>query len=137
MIPNQILFLRLSRSFIQISCKRQLTKTSQKPRREGKHYRLWAMPGDEVIHKDILARQYTMKWHPGLNAGIDEHRNIYALCDGIMIVTEDKFDPDWTHPLVREVYMKSDERKLAPLYKRYIHVIPKKRVSEFKLIDVV
>lgn len=95
------------------------------------------MPGDEVLYKDILARQYTMKWHPGLNAGIDEHRTIYALCDGIMIITEDKFDPDWSYPLVKEVYIKSDGRKLAPLYKRYVHVIPKKRIPEFKLIDVV
>lgn len=127
---------KLARSFIQISFRRQLTYTSRQPRPQGKHYRLWAMPGDEVLRKDILARQHTMKWHPGLNAGIDEARTIYALCDGIMIITEDRFEPDWDHPLVKEIYT-HNETKRAPLYKRYVHVIPKKRISEFKLIDVV
>lgn len=136
-MPNDILTFRLARTFIQLSCKRHVAHTSQQPRPQGKHYRLWAMPGDEVHHKDVLARQYTMKWHPGLNTGIDEHRTIYALCDGIMIITEDKFNPDWSHPLVKEVYLTNDERKLAPLYKRYVHVIPKKRIPEFKLVDVV
>lgn len=77
-----------------------------------------------------------MLWHPGLNVGIDNSRTIYALCDGIMTITEEQFEPDWDHPLVREVYMDKDE-KLAPPYGRYIHVIPKKRLSEFKLIDAI
>lgn len=138
MALNEILNLRLTSTFMQLTCKRQLANTSRQPRPQGKNYRLWAMPGDEVYQKDVLVRQYTMKWHPGLNSGIDEHRTIYALCDGIMIITEDKFDPDWTHPLVQKIYMKGeDNKKLAPLYKRYVHVIPRKRISEFKLIDIV
>jgi hypothetical protein len=77
-----------------------------------------------------------MFWHPGLNAGIDEQRTIYALCDGIMVITEEKYNPDWDYPLVKEAYTNDNER-IAPAYKRYIHVIPKKRISEFKLIDKV
>lgn len=94
------------------------------------------MPGDHVVRKEILARQYTMKWHPGLNAGIDESRNIYALCEGIMVITEENFDPDWSHPIVQKAYLKENE-KFAPQMARYIHVIPKKKISEFKLIDLV
>lgn len=95
------------------------------------------MPGDLVKRKEILAKQYTMLWHPGLNAGIDENRTIYALCDGVMVVTEEEFKPDWTHPLVSKVYVKKEGEKEAPLCKRYINVIPKKRLSQFKLIDMV
>lgn len=116
--------------------KRYLAKTSQQPRPEHKHYRLWAVPGDFVRMKEVLAKQWTMKWHPGLNTGIDEDRVIYALRDGIMIITEEKFNPDWTHPLVQKVYMRGEDKR-APEYARYIHVIPKKKISEFKLIDVV
>lgn len=74
-----------------------------------------------------------MLWHPGLNAGIDSQRNIYALCDGIMIITEEKYNPDWNYELVKEVYKEGRE----PPFKRYVHVIPKKSVSEFKLIDAI
>lgn len=78
-----------------------------------------------------------MKWHPGLNVGIGNDRMIYALCDGVMIITEEKFDPDWQHPLVAEVYKDQDGNEVPPEYKRYIHVIPKKRIPEFKLVDLV
>lgn len=127
---------RVSAIIIQSLVKRSLSRTSQRPRREPRHYRLWAMPGDYVLRKDILARQHTMKWHPGLNAGIDADRNIYALCEGVMIITEEHFDPDWLHPIVDKAYTKNSE-KMAPQMSRYIHVLPKKRVSEFKLIDLV
>lgn len=136
MIPRELLLPRLPKLLIQSVSKRYLAPSSQAPRPEGKHYRLWSIPGDLVHRKDILAKQYIMKWHPGLNAGIDGDRTIYALCDGVMIITEDKFDPNWDHPLVQKVYI-DGEVKTAPLYKRYIHVIPKKRISEFKLVDVV
>lgn len=77
-----------------------------------------------------------MYWHPGLNAGIDNDRTIYALSDGVMVITEEEYKPDWDYPQVRQMYMSNDE-KLAPPYKRYIHIIPKKRISEFKLVDTV
>lgn len=77
-----------------------------------------------------------MYWHPGLNAGIDDQRTIYALCDGVMVITEEKYDPDWDYPLVKEAYTIGD-RKVAPPFNRYIHVIPRKRISEFKLVDKV
>lgn len=116
--------------------KRFLAPTSLKPRREGNHYRLWAMPGDEILAKEILAKQYTFKWHPGLNVGIDRCRTLYALCDGVMIITEEKFEPDFDHPLVNKIFESSGERRV-PEYARYIHVIPKHRISEFKLVDVI
>lgn len=136
MIPRGIVLKDLPKSLNQILNKRQLTRTSQGPRQEKKHYRLWAMPGDFVNEKDILARQYTMLWHPGLNAGINHDRTIYALCEGIMIVTEEPYEPDWKNSLVREIYMKG-EQKLPPPYARYLHVIPKRRIGEYKLIDEV
>lgn len=136
MLPRGPALGLISRSTTQILSKRTLTRTSQQPRPEPKHYRLWAMPGDFVYRKDILAKQYTMKWHPGLNAGIDNERIIYALCDGVVVITEEKFEPDWDNHLVQEVYIKNDV-KLPPQYARYIHVIPKKRISEFKLVDLI
>lgn len=137
MIPREQLLSTYSRFLVQIVSKRSLAKTSQQPRLEKKHYRLWAVPGDFVKRKEILAKQYTMEWHPGLHVGIQEDRSLYALRDGVMIITEEEFDPDWTHPLVKKVYMNKDEEKRAPGIMRYLHVIPKKRISEFKLVDVV
>lgn len=128
--------LTKSRLLLQHIPTRHLTKTSQRVRPEPKHYRLWAIPGDLVRRKEVLAKQHTMLWHPGLNAGIDHDRAIYALCDGVMVITEEKFDPDWSHPLVSKVYMDGEDKRPAQ-YKRYINVIPKKRISEFKLIDEV
>lgn len=136
MITRELLLNRVPRLVLGSLNKRCLSKSSQQPRPEKKHYRLWAVPGDFVRMKEILAKQWTFKWHPGLNTGIDEDRAIYALCDGVMIITEEKFDPDWTHPIVKKVYMVGDEKR-APEYARYIHVIPKKRISEFKLVNLV
>lgn len=133
---RDLLASKAPRVLLQAVSRRHLAPTSQKPRPEKKHYRLWSLPGEFVHYKEVLAKQYTMCWHPGLNVGIDQNRTIYALCDGIMTITEEQYNPDWDYPLVHEVYM-DKESKLAPPYKRYIHVIPKKRVSEFKLIDVV
>lgn len=130
------LLIRCTNKSIKIAGNRFISRSSQLPKTAGKHYRLWSMPGDFVFRKEVLAKQHTMKWHPGLNAGIDDDRTIYSLCDGILIITEEKFDPDWTHPLVNHIY-KKDELDLAPSYKRYLHVIPKRRISEFKLIDLV
>lgn len=127
---------RVPSIIVQSVSKRYLSRSSQRPRPQHKHYRLWAVPGDHVSRRDVLAKQWTMKWHPGLNVGIDADRVIYALCDGVMIITEEKYEPDYSHPVVKQAYMKEDE-KMAPPYKRYINVIPKRNVSEFKLIDVV
>lgn len=136
MIPRGILAVHTKNPIIQALSRRCLTRTSQGPRPEKKHYRLWAVPGDLVYEKDILVRQFTMKWHPGLNVGINQSPTIYALRDGVMIITEEPYNPDWDSPLVREVYMKGEEKR-APPYARYIHVIPKKRISEFKLVDEI
>lgn len=111
--------------------------SSHRPAPEKKHYRLWSIPGMLVLKKDILAKQHLIYVHPGLNAGIDERRTIYALCDGIMIITEEEFDPDWDFPLVDTVYTTKDGDRQPPTHMRYIHVIPKRRVSEHKLVDVV
>lgn len=136
MLPRRILIDEAPRLLLQKLCPRYLSKTSQKPRPGGKHHRLWAIPGDHVLVRDILARQWQMHWHPGLNAGIDENRSIYSLCEGIMVITEEKFDPDWSQPAVKDGYTQRDV-KVAPKFARYIHVIPKKRISEFKLIDTI
>lgn len=131
-----MLFSKVPHELLLTSARRSLAKASQRPRPEGKHYRLWSMPGDEVIAKEILAKQWTIEWLPGLNTGINKFRTIFALCDGVMILSEEKFEPDWNNPEIDYIYNK-DGKKRAPAYMRYIHVIPRKRVSEFKLIDIV
>lgn len=115
-----------------VQSSRCLARTSQQPRPGPKDYRLWTVPGELVRRKEILAKQYTMYWHPGLNVGIDNDRIIYALCDGIVVFSEEQFDPDHDHPVVKEAYTNG-----TPYFKRYINVIPRRRVSEFKLIDLV
>lgn len=115
---------------------RMIARKTMAPKRAGKHYRLWAVPGDRVAERDVLAKQYTVKWHPGINAGIDEDRTIYSLVDGTMIITEERFNPDRTHPLVDQIYG-PEEDNMTPLIKRYIHVIPDRRIPEFKLVDVI
>lgn len=133
-----MIFKPLSSTLINVSSKRLLARTSQKPRPDSKQYRLWKIPGDHVLRKDILAKQYTIYWHPGLNVGINQDRTIYALCDGVMVLTEEKFNPDWNFTMTKKIYKAEDGlEKNVPDYQRYLHVIPKRRVSEFKLIDLV
>lgn len=137
MLATRLLSYRVPQLLTQtITITRGLAKTSSYPKPAARHWRLWAIPGEFVYRKDILARQWTMRWHPGLNVGINNERAIYALCDGIMVLSEEEFDPDYSHPIVEDAYT-SRERKIAPKYARYIHVIPKKPVSEFKLVDLV
>lgn len=132
-----MMLLRITSLILQNST-RSLTRSSQKPRPDGKHYRLWKVPGDSVYRKDTLAKQYTMYYHPGLNVGINEERELYALCDGVMVLTEEKFNPDWNYRLTSKIYKTFEgEETNVPVFQRYLHVIPKKRVSEFKLIDLV
>lgn len=116
---------------------RNINKNSQRPVPEYKHYRLWSLPGMLVNVKDILAKQHTMYWHPGLNVGIDDRRSLFALRDGIMIITEEKFDPDWDFNMTDTIYTNNKGDRLVPTYMRYIHVLPKRPISEYKLIDVV
>lgn len=137
MLIKDLLLIRAPKALLEVVSRRNLARTSQKPRPEKKHFRLWAIPGDLVYEKEILAKQSIVKWHPGLNTGIDDRRSIYALRDGIMVITEEEYHPDWKHPLVREIYIGKSEEQRAPPFMRYIHVIPKKPISEFKLIDVV
>ena len=132
-----MLFRVLHRPLLQISSLRYLSKNSQRPRPESQHSRLWMLPGHLVLKKQILAKQYTLWWHPGLNTGIDHDRSIFALCDGIMVITEEKFKPDWNYHITDAIYAPNDVQEPVPEYMRYIHVIPKPRVSEFKLTDLV
>ena len=131
------LLLESPRVFTPHIVSRNLSKSNQRPNTEYKHYRLWSLPGMLVLHKDILAKQHTMYWHPGLNTGIDEQRSIYALRDGIMIITEEEYKPDWDFNLVSKVYSRQDGSQLAPTHMRYIHVIPKRPITEYKLVDLV
>ncbi|RWS03139.1 39S ribosomal protein L27-like protein [Dinothrombium tinctorium] len=90
--------------------------------------------GSFVQERDIICSQTSLKYHPGLNTGIDPRENVlYATCDGTLIVTTEKFNPNKDHELVQKSY--SDLR--GNLFKLYVHVIPPKDEVVFKLIDLV
>jgi ribosomal protein L27 len=107
------------------------------PYRKGRYRQLKVAPGTEVRERDIVATQKGLRYHPGLNAGIDPRDNsIYALTNGTLVVTTEKFNPDFNNDLVIKYYNEFKDFK-GNLLKRYIHIIPKETPQTFKLIGLV
>lgn len=59
---------------------------------------------------------------------------LFALEHGKVLVTCEKFDPNWNHTWVQRIYA---ERRGTTIYKKYFHVIPKPQHNRFKLIDSI
>ncbi|XP_053212455.1 uncharacterized protein LOC128395980 [Panonychus citri] len=90
--------------------------------------------GSFVHERDVFYKQKGLKFHPGLNAALDPRDNaIYALRDGIIVISTERFIPDLTNETVQKHYVDYD----GPMMIRYAHVIPHEQPKLFKLTELV
>nr|CAI5834758.1 unnamed protein product [Callosobruchus analis] len=90
--------------------------------------------GTEVSAGTILVLQRTLRFHPGLNAGLGKNGTIFAITPGRVSVTCEKVDLDWDHTWVQRCH---GHRKGVEFYKKYFNVIPHPEHQNFKLIDEI
>ncbi|XP_074593357.1 mitochondrial ribosomal protein L27 [Brevipalpus obovatus] len=90
--------------------------------------------GHFVHERDIFMRQKGLKFHPGLNTGFDPRDNsLFALTDGHIALTTEKFNPDYSNPIVEKFYRYKTPVRMV----RYVHVLPTEPPINFKLIDLI
>ena len=95
----------------------------------------FTVPLGSLVHeRDIFLRQRGLKFHPGLNAALDPRDNaIYALRDGIIAISTERFIPDMKNDIVEKHYVDYE----GPMMIRYAHVIPLEQPQVFKLVELV
>ncbi|CAH2238570.1 39S ribosomal protein L27, mitochondrial [Pararge aegeria] len=99
-----------------------------------KHRGWKVQDGHNVTAGHILATQLTTRFLPGLNVGFGRNGTLFAIEAGKVIVTCEKFDPNWEHTWVKRIYA---GREQHTIFKKYFNVIPEPQHNRFKLIDEV
>ncbi|XP_015781825.1 39S ribosomal protein L27, mitochondrial [Tetranychus urticae] len=90
--------------------------------------------GSFVHERDVFLKQRGLKFHPGLNAALDPRDNaIYALRDGVIAISTERFIPDMKNDIVEKHYVDYE----GPMMIRYAHVIPLEQPRVFKLVELV
>ncbi|XP_026477999.1 39S ribosomal protein L27, mitochondrial-like [Ctenocephalides felis] len=107
---------------------------NQKGHARPKHRGWKVQDGHTVTAGTLLATQLTLRFHPGLNVGLGKNGTLFAMEHGKVLVTCEKFDPNWEHTWVQRIYA---ERRGTTIYKKYFHVIPEPQHNRFKLVDSI
>ncbi|CAG4940339.1 unnamed protein product [Colias eurytheme] len=97
-----------------------------------KHRGWKVQDGHSVQAGHILATQRFARFHPGLNVGMGRNGTLFAMEAGKVVITCEKFDPNWDHTWVQRIY---GGRTDQTIYKKYFNIIPKPQHNRFKLID--
>ncbi|KAM3968082.1 mitochondrial ribosomal protein L27 [Aphomia sociella] len=101
-----------------------------KPKRRG-----WKVQDGHFVQAGhMLATQRTTRFHPGLNVGFGRNGTLFAMEAGRVVVTCEKFDPNWDHTWVQRIY---GGREQQTILKKYFNIIPEPQHKRFKLIDEV
>uniref|UniRef100_A0A915EK30 39S ribosomal protein L27, mitochondrial n=1 Tax=Ditylenchus dipsaci TaxID=166011 RepID=A0A915EK30_9BILA len=94
--------------------------------------------GDIVCKDDLLIVQTKMNYHPGANvryqAEFGKQHYLMADCDGTVVVTREKAEPDPELDLMQKEY---GFRNFENIYKLHYNIVPRKMSQTFKLVDVV
>ncbi|KZS10845.1 39S ribosomal protein L27, mitochondrial [Daphnia magna] len=102
----------------------------------GKRRGIKAQDGTRVTQSSILLRQLNIRCHPGLNVGIGKDGSLYALQPGKVLITCEKFQPNFDKYWTDRVY-RSRKENMANVYKKYFHVIPDPLEPKFRLVETV
>ncbi|XP_053599995.1 large ribosomal subunit protein bL27 [Plodia interpunctella] len=106
------------------------TNCKVKPKHRG-----WKVQDGHFVQAGhILATQRTPRFHPGLNVGWGKNGTIFAIEAGRVVVTCEKFEPNWEHTWVQRIY---GGRETQTILKKYYNVIPDPQHQRFKLIDEI
>ena len=123
----------------------------------GKRRGIKAQDGSYVTQSSILIRQLHIRCHPGLNVcpsiilnlicspfqilltfqvGIGKDGTLYALEAGKVLITCEKFQPNFEKYWTEKAYGTRRDN-IAHVYKKYFHVIPDPLEPKFKLVDQI
>ncbi|XP_015920624.1 large ribosomal subunit protein bL27 [Parasteatoda tepidariorum] len=92
------------------------------------------LDGNCVRRGEKIVKQFFLNFHPGLNVGIDEKNNLYAMTEGRVMMTCEEINPISETLHAQKYY----SNKVAPvIYKRFFHVVPFPQGQKFKLTDLV
>ena len=69
-------------------------------------------------------------WHISLQVGISKKNTLYALCDGVVVVSGEKLNPYPDSPLYERV------KSGISIYKKFYHVYPVPVHAKFKLVSM-
>ncbi|CAG9563521.1 unnamed protein product [Danaus chrysippus] len=106
------------------------TNCKVKPKHRG-----WKVQDGHFVQSGhMLATQLTSRFHPGLNVGMGRNGTLFAITPGKVVVTCEKFEPNWDHTWVKRIY---GGREQQTIFKKYFNVIPEPQHNRFKLIDEV
>ena len=72
----------------------------------------------------------------GFQVGIGKDGSLYALQPGKVLITCEKFQPNFDKYWTNKAYG-SKKDNMNNVYKKYFHVIPKPLEPKFKLVDVI
>ncbi|KAG8193529.1 hypothetical protein JTE90_003740 [Oedothorax gibbosus] len=102
----------------------------QRPRPPG----LKRPEGQFVRTGEMILKQFSLGFHPGLNVSIDKENTLFAMREGQVMMTVEKLNPKKDEWHVEKYYGKLS----APVvYKRFFHVIPFPQAKKFKLVDLI
>ncbi|EFX73953.1 hypothetical protein DAPPUDRAFT_200344 [Daphnia pulex] len=102
----------------------------------GKRRGIKTQDGSKVTQSSILLRQLHIRCHPGLNVGMGKDGSLYALQPGRVLITCEKFEPNFDKYWTNKAYG-SRKENMNNVYKKYFHVIPEPLEPKFKLVDVI
>ncbi|XP_047022939.1 39S ribosomal protein L27, mitochondrial [Helicoverpa zea] len=106
------------------------TNCKVKPKHRG-----WKVQdGHHVQAGHMLVTQRTPRFHPGLNVGFGRNGTLFAMEAGKVVVTCEKFDPNWDHTWVQRIY---SGRQDQTILKKYYNIIPEPQHQRFKLVDEI
>lgn len=126
-----------SLSIDQIRGKKVKAKGSTRnaPRNIRPKHRGWKVQdGAHVSTNKILATQLTLRFHPGLNVGFGKNATLFALTEGRVVVTCEKFNPNWDHTWIQRIYAGREDQII---FKKYFNVLPIQQHNRFKLVDEI
>ncbi|CAG9791854.1 unnamed protein product [Diatraea saccharalis] len=106
------------------------TNCKVKPKHRG-----WKVQDGHFVQAGhMLATQLKPRFHPGLNVGFGRNGTLFAMEAGRVVVTCEKFEPNWEHTWVQRIY---GGRQQQTILKKYFNIIPEPQHNRFKLIDEV
>ncbi|NXG78762.1 RM27 protein, partial [Baryphthengus martii] len=126
-------------SLVAVRCASKKSGGSSKNlggRSPGKRYGFKKVEGRGLCaHRQHLATQRLIRWHPGAHVGMGRKNTLYALEDGIVRYTKEVYVPPPRGTESREVICRLP--KGAVLYKTFISVIPTREVGSYKLVTML
>ncbi|XP_077287474.1 mitochondrial ribosomal protein L27 [Arctopsyche grandis] len=121
--------------FVRFASKKSGTSTKNTNCKVRPKHRGWKVTEGQFVRQGkLLATQYTLRFHPGLNVGIGSNKTLFAIIPGKVLITCETVKPNMEHNWMKRSYA---GREGSIVYKKYFHVIPDPQHTQFKMIDQI